>query len=175
MDESTRKLLVGALEKHEACVNATSGVSDQQQVISQLVDIERQAWSESALEVENRPMTYRHLLSNLHELSLVEERYAACEHDYLKAIAAQRYAELLGSVTDMGQLMELAVRAHPGLRPFVILRLQDELPTALKDVSADAIPAWLVHLLRQPHEVSNFLSQSTCRVLMEKVQELASG
>ena len=175
MDESTRKLSVGALEKHEACVKATAGIGDQQQVISQLVDIESQAWSESALEVENRPMTYRHLLSNLHELSLVEERYAACEHDYLKAIAAQRYAELLGTVTDMGQLMELAVRAHPGLRPFVILRLQSELPAALKDVSADAVPGWLVHLLRQPHEVSNFLSQSSCRVLMEKVQELVKG
>ncbi|MEJ2645649.1 MAG: hypothetical protein P8180_12095 [Gammaproteobacteria bacterium] len=175
MDESTRKLLVGALEKHEACVKATAGIGDQQQVISQLVDIESQAWSESALEVENRPMTYRHLLSHLNELALVEERYAACEHDYLKAIAAQRYAELLGSVTDMGKLMELAVRAHPGLRPFVILRLQDELPAALKEVSAGAVPGWLVHLLRQPHEVSNFLSQSSCRVLMEKVQELVKG
>ncbi|MGA7799924.1 MAG: hypothetical protein WCC36_03855 [Gammaproteobacteria bacterium] len=175
MDESTRKLLKDSLEKHEACVKATAGVRDQQEIISQLVDIEGKAWSESALEVENRPMTYRHLLSNLHELSLVEERYAACEHDYLKAISAHRYAELLGSVTDMGQLMGLAVRAHPGLRPFVILRLQEQLPKALKDMAPGTPPPWFVHLLRQPHEVSNFLSQGACRTLMEKVQELLAA
>lgn len=172
MDEATRKLLADALEKHEACVKATAGIRDQQEIVRRLVDIETKAWSESALEIENRPMTYRHLLSDLHELGAVQERYANCKHDYLKAIAAQRYAELLRSVGDMNKLMELAVKAQPGLRPFVILQLQARLPAALEEVAPQGIPAWFVHLLRQPHEVSNFLSQTACKALMGKVQTL---
>lgn len=175
MDEATRKLLAEALEKHVACVKATAGIRDQQDVVKRLVDIENKVWSESALEVENQPMTYRHLLSDLHELAAVEERYARCKHDYLKGIVAQRYAELLGSVTDMGKLMELAVRAQPGLRPFVILQLQARLPAALEEVAPKGIPAWFVHLLRQPHEVSNFLSQTACKALMGKVEALLAS
>ena len=172
MDETNRKLLAEVLKKHETCLHGIETVTEQGDIIARLVEIEQLSWSESALEVENRPMTYRFLLSKLQDLALVEERYAACEHDYLKAIAAQRYAELLSDVTDMERLMELAVRVQPMLRPFVILQLQAKLPAALKGITPDALPKWFVHLLRQPHEVSNFFSQATCSALMKKVQSL---
>jgi len=175
MDNSTRKLLAEALEMHEACARESTAAAGRDEVIRQLVEMERAAWSESALEIENRPMHYRYLLSKLEDLASVEERHRACEHDYLKAIAAQRYAELLGTVTDMDTLMELAVSAAPELRPFVLLQFQAQLPAALARLSADAPPRWLVHLLRQPHEVSNFLSQENCRALMEKVRELLAA
>ncbi|HKK13833.1 MAG TPA: hypothetical protein VKA14_04155 [Gammaproteobacteria bacterium] len=175
MDDSCRKLLAGALEKHRLCTETVADVNEKQEILRQLVEVEEKAWSESALEVENRPMIYRHLLSHLDDLGLVEERYSACEHDYLKAIAAQRYAELLGTVDDMAMLMELAVRANPGLRSFVILRLQEKLPMALEKVSAQDIPKWFLHLLAQPHEVSNFLSQASCRAVMDKVEVLLAA
>jgi hypothetical protein len=172
MNESTRKLLSGALAKHESCLRDVAGVHGQGEVIRRLVEIEQKAWSESPVEAENLPLTYRHLLTHLHDPSLIEQRYGACEHDYLKAIAAQRYAELLGTLTDVGQLMELAVKAHVALRPFVILRFQQLLADALKSVSADAMPRWFTRLLMQPSEMLDFLSQSSCNLLMGKVEGL---
>jgi hypothetical protein len=172
MNESTRKMLSEALVKHETCMRDVAGVHGRADVLRHLVEIEQKTWSESAVEVDNRPLTYRHLLTHLNDPPLIEERYGACEHDYLKAIVAQRYAELLGTLTDMAQLMELAVKAHVALRPFVILRFQQMLPDALKSVSADAIPRWFTHLLMQPSEMLNFLSQSSCRLVIGKVEEL---
>lgn len=175
MDELNRNLMQDALERHDACLRSMSDVHDRSGIIARLVEIEGEAWSESPLEVENRPMLYRHLLSVLDDLSLVEERYAACENDYLKQLSGERYAELLEAITDVDRLMELSVRAHPGLRPFVILRLQHVLPDALKAVSAQSVPKWFTRLLRQPHEVSNFLSQATCNAVIEKVRKLLAN
>lgn len=172
MNESTRKLLSEALAKHETCMRDVAGAHDQADVLRRLVEIEQKTWSESAVEAEDRPLTYRHLLTELHDLSLIEQRYAACEHDYLKAIVQQRYAELLGTLTDMAQLTELAMKTNVALRPLVILRFQQLLPDALKSVSADAMPRWFTRLLMQPSEMLNFLSQSSCRLVIGKIQEL---
>jgi hypothetical protein len=170
MNEVPRNLLSEALAKHDICLHEIAGVHDQGEILRRLVEIERESWSESPVEAENRPMTYRHLLSLLDDPSVIEQRYAACEHDYLKEIVAQRYWEVLAGITDMTKLMELAVRAHPGLRSFAIIRFQERLPQALRDISQDKIPSWFTRLIVQPSEMSNFLSQASCRAVLEKAR-----
>lgn len=172
MDERTRTLLSEALQWHEACERDMAGVRDEEEALRQMVRIEHETWSESALIPENRPLTYRHLLSLVRDPGVIEQRYAECKQDYLRAIIAQRYAEVLADVNDMGTLTELAERTHHDLRPFVILRLQQVLPDALRTVSPDNLPSWFVRLLRQPWEVRNFLSQPTCAALSRKLQGL---
>ena len=173
INEVTRKLLSESLAKHDICLREIAGVRGQAEILSHLAEIERESWSESPVEVENRPMTYRHLASLLNDPSLIEHRYAACEHDYLRAILAQRYWELLGDVTDMAKLMDLAIRAHPGLRMFAVLRFQERLPDALKGIAPSNIPRWFVHLLVQPSEMANFLSQASCRAVADKARAWA--
>jgi len=175
MTDVTRKLLSEALSKHELCMREIAGVHDRAEILRRLVEIERETWSESPVEAENRPMTYRHLASLLEDPAVVEQRYAACEHDYLKAILAQRYWELLADITDMAKLMELAIHAHPGLRLLAVLRFQERLPEALKGVSVSEIPRWFIRLLVQPSEMANFLSQSSCRAVIEKTRALVVG
>lgn len=175
MNETTRKLLAEAVAKHETCMRALSGLRDPAEVVRRLVEIERASWSETPLEAENRPMTYRHLLSLLDDLSLLEQRYAACEHLYLKSIIAQRYWEVLGGVSDMAKLMELAIQAHPGLRDFAVLRFQERLPEALRKVVPGDMPKWYMRLLMQPWEMANFLSQASCRAVIEKTRALLAA
>jgi len=172
INEVTRKLLSEALAKHDICLQEIAGVHDQAETLRRLEDIERASWSETPVEVENRPMTYRHLLSLLKDPVLVERRYAACEHDYLKAIVAQRYWELLADETDMVKLMELAKRAHPGLRMFAVLRFQQRLADALKTITQSNVPRWFVHLMVQPSEMADFLSQASCRAVADKARAL---
>jgi hypothetical protein len=172
MNEATRKQLAEAAARHEACMRGIAGVHDQAEAVRRLVRIEREAWSESPVEAENRPLEYRHLLSLVDDLAAIEARYAACEHVHLREIAAQRYAEALGGITDMQRLMELAVRAHPDLRRLAILRFQQRLPEALYEVKPEAIPRWFTRLLMQPSEMSNFLSQTSCQAVVGKVHEL---
>jgi hypothetical protein len=172
MNEATRKQLSDAASRHEACLRSIAGVHNQAEAVRRLVQIEREAWSESQLEAENRPLEYCHLLSLVDDLSAIEARYAACEHAHLKEIVAQRYAEALEGIGDMPRLMELAVRAHPDLRRLAILRFQQRLPDALREVKPEAIPRWFTRLLMQPSEMSNFLRQSSCRAVIGKVQEL---
>ena len=175
MNQATRKLLSDALSKHEVCMSETAGARDQAEIVRRLVEIERECWCESPVEVENEPMTYRHLLSRLDDLSVIEQRYAACEHSYLKEALALRYWEILGGITDMDELMRLAVQAHPGLRVFAILRFQERLPEALEGLSPDEIPQWFTRFLAQPAEMSNYVSQSSCLGIMDKVRALLEG
>jgi len=175
INDVTRNLLSEALAKHDICLREIAGVRGQAEILSHLEEIERASWSETPVEVENRPMTYRHLLSLLDDPVIVERRYAACEHDYLKAIVAQRYWELLGSVSDMTKLMELAKQAHPGLRMFAVLRFQQRLPEALKGITPAHIPRWFTHLLAQPSEMADFLSQASCRAVADKARALLTG
>jgi hypothetical protein len=175
MNETTRKLLAGALSKHEACLREIAEVHEQKDAVQRLVDIERVSWMETPWEVENRPMTYRHLLSLVHDLSLLEQRYAACEHEYLKTITAQRYWEALGDMNDMTKLMELANQAHPGLRVFAVLRFQERLPDALRSIHPTDVPKWFTHLLMQPSEMANFLSQSSCKAVIDKTRALLAA
>jgi len=175
INEVTRKLLLEALGKHEICLREIAGVHDQAEVLRRLEEIERKSWSETPVEVENRPLIYRHLLSLLDDPVPVERRYAVCEHDYLKAIVAQRYWELLAGVTDMAKLMELAIQAHPGLRMFAVLRFQERLPEALRGISPAKIPRWFTHLLAQPSEMADFLSQASCRAVIDKARALLAG
>lgn len=175
MNEATRKQLAEAVARHEACLRGIAGVHDQAEAIRRLIGIEREAWSESPVEAENRPLEYRHLLSLVANLAAIEERYAACTHPHLKEIAAQRYAETLQGIDDMQRLMELSAHAHPDLRRLSILRFQQRLPEALRGVSSDALPRWFTRLLMQPSEMANFLSQSSCRAVIGKVNELLGG
>lgn len=172
INEATRKQLSEAAARHEACLRGIAGVRDPTEAIRQLVNIEREAWSESPIEAENRPLEYRHLLSLVEDPAAIEERYAACAHPHLKEIAAQRYAETLQDIDDMQRLMELSAHAHPDLRRLAILRFQQRLPEALRGVSSDALPRWFTRLLMQPSEMANFLSQSSCRAVIGKVHEL---
>ncbi len=107
-----------------------------------------------------------------HCWSMIEKRYAECGHAYPKEIVAHRYFEALGNVTDMTQLMTLAVHAHPDLRRLVILRFQEILPQALSSVTSDNLPTWFIYLLRQSWEMSNFLSEASCRAVVGKAQAL---
>jgi hypothetical protein len=175
MNETTRKLLTEAVSRHEACVRELSGVRGRGEVVRRLVEIEHASWSETPLEAENRPMTYRHLLSLVDDLPLLEQRYAACEHLYLRSIIAQRYWEVLGGVSDMAKLMELAIQAHPGLRDFAVLRFQEHLPDALRKIAATDIPKWFIRLLMQPWEMANFLSQESCKAVIEKTRALVAA
>ena len=175
INEVTRKLLSEALGKHEICLREIAAAHDQAEILRRLDEIERASWSETPVEVENRPLTYRHLLSLLEDPVLIERRYAACEHDYLKSILAQRYWELLAGVTDMTKLMELAIQAHPGLRMFAVLRFQERLPAALRGISRADIPRWFTHLLAQPSEMADFLSQASCRAVIDKARALLAG
>ena len=175
MNETQRKLLAGALSKHDACMREIAEVRDESQAVRHLVEIERMSWLETPWEVENRPMTYRHLLSLVHDLSVLEQRYAACEHEYLKTITAQRYWEVLGDITDMTKLMELAIRAHPGLRVFAVLRFQERLPEALKRIAPTDIPKWFTRLLMQPSEMANFLSQASCKAVIDRTRALLAA
>jgi hypothetical protein len=172
MNETTRQLLAGAVSKHETCLREIAEVRDQAEVLERLVEIERKSWFETPWEAENRPMTYRHLLSLLDDPSLLERRYAACEHEYLRSITAQRYWEALAAVADMTKLMELASQAHPGLRVFAVLRFQERLPEALKRMSPTNIPKWFTRLLMQPSEMANFLSQASCKAVIDKTRAL---
>jgi hypothetical protein len=172
MNETTRKLLAESVSRHEACMRELSGVRGRAEVVRRLVEIEHASWSETPLEAENRPMTYRHLLSLVDDLPLLEQRYAACEHLYLKSIIAQRYWEVLGGVSDMAKLMELAIQAHPGLRDFAVLRFQERLPEALRKIAPTDVPRWFMRLLMQPWEMANFLSQAFCRAVIEKTRAL---
>ena len=172
MDELNRKLLMDAVSRHEVCLRSIANARDQADVVNYLAIMEGETWSESAFEAENRPMEYRHLLSLLDDLPMIEKRYAECGHVYLREIVAQRYAEVLAKVTDMAQLMSLAAHAHPDLRRFVILRFQEMLPQALESVTSDNLPSWFIHLLRQPSEMSNFLSEASCKKVIEKAQAL---
>lgn len=175
MDEPTRNLLVEALQWHTECDSSIAGVRDESDAVRRLKEIERETWSESALEPENRPLTYRHLLSLVHDPRLIEQRRAECKNDYLSSIIGQRYAEILTGIADIETLTDLAVRAHPDLRPFVILRLQEVLPSALKTVSAENVPSWFVRMLRQPWQVRNYLSQSTCSAMVSKLRDLLAA
>jgi hypothetical protein len=175
MNETTQKLLSGALAKHDACLREIAGVHGQAEAVRRLVEIERASWLETPWEVENRPMAYRHLLSLLDDLTVLEQRYAACEHEYLKTITAQRYWEVLGSVTDMAKLMDLALRAHPALRVLAVLRFQERLPEALAKIAASDVPKWFTHLLTQPSEMANFLSQASCKAVVEKTRALLAS
>jgi hypothetical protein len=172
MDELNRKLLTDAVSRHEACLRSIADMRDQAAVVDRLITMESEAWSETSIEVENRPLEYRHLLSLLGDLALIEKRYGDCDHVYLKEIVAQRYAEILRNVTDITQLVSLAVHAHPDLRRLVILRFQELLPQALASVTSDNLPTWFVHLLRQPFEITNFLSEASCKAVIEKAQAL---
>jgi hypothetical protein len=172
LDEPTRNLLAEALRWHGNCEMHISGVQDERDAVRRLKEIEQQTWSESALEPENRPLIYRHLLSMVHDPKLIEQRRAECKHDYLNSIIGQRYAELLAGISDPEMLTERAVATHPDLRPFVILRLQEILPQALKTVSRENVPSWFVRMLRQPWQVRNYLSQPTCSTLVAKIKEL---
>ena len=60
MNETTRKLLSEALSRHEICMREVSRAQDPAEVVRRLVEIERASWSETPVEAENRPMTYRH-------------------------------------------------------------------------------------------------------------------
>ena len=172
MNETTRKLLSEALSRHEICMREVSRAQDPAEVVRRLVEIERASWSETPVEAENRPMTYRHLLSLVDDPSLLEQRYGACEHLYLQSIIAQRYWEVLAGVSDMTKLTELAIQAHPGLRVFAVLRFQERLPNALKRVSPTEIPRWFIRLLMQPSEMANFLSQAACKAVIDKTRDL---
>lgn len=174
LDEPTRTLLAEALQWHGDCDMSISGVEDELEAVRRLKEIEQQTWSESALEPENRPLIYRHLLSLVQDPKLIEQRRAECNHDYLNSIIGQRYAEILAGISDPDTLTELAVGTHPELRPFVILRLQEVLPEALMTVSRDNMPSWFVRMLRQPWQVRNYLSQPTCSALVHKLKELAT-
>ncbi len=57
MDEPTRNLLVEALQWHTDCDSSIAGVRDESDAMRRLKEIEQEAWSESALEPENRPLT----------------------------------------------------------------------------------------------------------------------
>lgn len=174
-DEPTRNLLAEALRWHAACDSTISGVQNEGDALRRLKQIEQEAWSESALEPENWPLTYRHLLSLVQDAKLIEQRHAECKNDYLKSIIVQRYAEIVAGITDMEKLTELAVRAKPDLRPFVILRLQEVLPDALATVSPENVPSWFVRMLREPWHVRNYLSQPTCSALVAKLQDLLAA
>lgn len=175
MDEPTRNLLAEALQWHADCDTAIAGVRDEAEAMRRLKEIEQETWSESALQPENRPLTYRHLLSLVKDPRLIEQRRAECKNDYLNSIIGQRYAEILDGISDIETLTDLAVRAHPDLRPFAILRLQEVLPEALNAVSAQNVPGWFVRMLRQPWQVRNYLSQSTCSGVVNKLKELLSA
>ena len=175
MNETMRRLLSGALGKHDACLREIADVRDQAEAVRRLVDIERASWSETPWEVENRPMAYRHLLSLVDDPSVLEQRYAACEHEYLKTITAQRYWEVLAGVSDMAKLMDFAVRAHPALRVFAVLRFQERLPEALAKIAPSDVPKWFTHLLMQPTEMANFLSQASCKAVVEKTRALLAS
>jgi len=172
LNEATRNLLKEAVSKHETCMKEVGSAGDEQDVLRRLAEIEAETWSESAVEVDNRPMVYRHLVSLLDNLAVIEKRYADCEHDYLKAILAQRYWELLASVEAMAKLMDIAAHAHPGLRLLAVLRFQEALPNALSRISEQKIPRWFIRLLAQPSEMADFLSQASCRAVVEKAQRL---
>ncbi len=175
INQATRKLLLEALAKHEICLREIAGVRDLAEMLRRLDEIERQSWSETPVEVENRPLTYRHLLSLLEDPSLIERRRAACGHDYLKVILAQRFWERLAGVTDMAKLMELATQAHPGLRMFAVLRFQERLPEALRGIARADIPRWFIRLLVQLSEMANFLSQASCRAVIDETRALLAG
>ncbi len=175
LDESTRSLLAEALRWHGDCETNISGVQNEHDAVRRLKEIEQQTWSESALQPENRPLIYRHLLSLVHDPKLIEQRRGECKHDYLNSIIGQRYAEILEGISDPETLTELAVRTHPDLRPFVILRLQEILPQALTTVSRENVPSWFVRMLRQPWQVRNYLSQPTCSALVTKIKELVAA
>lgn len=172
MDDATRNLLAEALQWHAGCDSSIAGVRNEGEAVRRLKEIEQETWSESSLEPENRPLTYRHLLSLVHDSKLVEQRRAECKNDYLNSIIGQRYAEILAGISDIEKLTDMAVRTHPDLRPFVILRLQQVLPDALTTVSADNVPSWFVRMLRQPWQVRNYLSQSTCSAMVNKLRDL---
>ena len=154
MNEKTQRLLSEALAKHESCLREAAAAKGGAEVVRRLAEIERSSWSETPVEAENRPMAYRHLLSLLDDPALVERRYAECEHEHLRAVVAQRYWEVLGGVTDMARLMDLATRVHPALRMIVVLRFQERLPQALRRISRDAVPGWFLRLLMQPSEMA---------------------
>jgi hypothetical protein len=172
LDEPTRNLLSEALQWHSDCDTSIADVHGQDEAIRRLKAIEQETWSESSLEPENRPLTYRHLLSLIDDPKLIEQRRAECKNDYLNSIIGQRYAEILAGVSDIDVLTELAVRTHPDLRTFVILRLQEVLPGALTTVSRENVPSWFTRMLRQPWQVRNYLSQPTCSALVKKLKDL---
>jgi hypothetical protein len=172
MNEVTQKLLSEAISKHEVCMRNIAGVHDADEIMRRLKQIEDESWSESQLEVENRPMEYRHLVSLINDLAIIQERYVSCRHTYLKEILALRYAEALAEVTDMGQLTELAGHAHPDLRRLAVLRFQQRLPDALKRLEGEELPRWFARLLAQPSEMANFLSEAACQAVIKKAQAL---
>ncbi|MEJ2631974.1 MAG: hypothetical protein P8011_04825 [Acidihalobacter sp.] len=174
MNEQLRILLNEALQKQKACEKIAAEATPLQpdEIIERLRTLERKSWSESPLEPENRPLEYRFLLSLLNEPAILESRYTANEHVFLKGLVAQRYIEVLEQIDDAATLMELAGHCHPQLRPFAVSRFQLVLPHALQDLTPTTIPTWFVRLLRQPTEMLDFLSVESCHQLTTKIESL---
>lgn len=175
MGMSDRQLLIDAISRHKACLQGIAGIRDSTKALRRVIELEEASWSESQIEIENRPLEYRHLMSLTHDPAIIEQRYIECGHDYLKEIIAQRYFEVLGNITDMGKLMALATEVHPDLRRLAVIRFQQMLPKALQEVHARNLPVWFTRLLRQPSEMSNFLSEPSCRAIFEKAKSIVEG
>ena len=177
MNEQLKILLNEALGKQHACekIAAEAAASSPGEVIGRLQELEHESWSEAPLEPENRPLEYRYLLSLLDDLDVLESRYAANEHVFLKGLVAQRYVEVLEHVDNAANLMDLAVHCHAELRPFVVARFQHVLPQALQNVMPADIPTWFVRLLRQPTDMLDFLSIENCRSLTDRLESLLSA
>ena len=176
MNEQLKILLKEALDKQQACEKmAAEAASSPDGAVKRLRELEHESWSEAPLEPENRPLEYRYLLSLIDDLAILESRYAANEHVFLKGLVAQRYVEVLDQVDDAAYLMELAVHSHPELRPFVVTRFQHVLPQALESVTPADVPTWFVRLLRQPTEMLDFLSLDSCHKLTAKIESLIAA
>lgn len=172
MDTNTRSLLSKFLERELACERDSGAVEDNDAVVRSLVELENESWSESPFEMENKPLLYRKIVSAINDLNLLEKRYAECGHDYLKQIISKRYTEVLDTVTDPTELRERCVKANPGLRLYAIARFEQVLPQEIARITPDAIPAWFIRLLRQPAEILNFLSSTSCSMLAHKARQL---